>query len=311
MIGQGNVALDVARVLLHEPGQLASTDMPEYAVDALRRSQIDTVHIVGRRGPAQASFTNKEVREILNLPGVQCHFLPSGVLALNEASKAETAKERGKKRMIDLFAATEKKAGETKGEPKKNLYFHFLLSPLRFLANEKGHVSGIELARNELQGEAGNQKAVPTHEKETLECDVVFKSIGYKSEPLEGVPFDHHRGVVPNEHGRVVRPDGSTVPGLYVSGWMKRGPSGVIGTNRMDAEETVASMWADLAATRPGEKPGWRAIQDKLRERQVAYVDWKQWKAIEDEEHRRGQVLGKEREKFTSVPEMLDVAFKQ
>jgi hypothetical protein len=97
------------QVLLHEPGQLASTDMPEYAVDALRRSQIDTVHIVGRRGPAQASFTNKEVREILNLPGVQCHFLPSGVLALNEASKAETAKERGKKRMIDLFAATEKK----------------------------------------------------------------------------------------------------------------------------------------------------------------------------------------------------------
>jgi hypothetical protein len=100
-------------VLLHEPGQLASTDMPEYAVDALRRSQIDTVHIVGRRGPAQASFTNKEVREILNLPGVQCHFLPSGVLDLNEASKAETAKERGKKRMIDLFAATEKKVRYT------------------------------------------------------------------------------------------------------------------------------------------------------------------------------------------------------
>jgi hypothetical protein len=164
--------------------------MPQYAVDALRRSKIDTVHIVGRRGPAQASFTNKEVREILNLPGVQCHFLPSGVLSLNEASKAEIAKERGKKRMIDLFAATEKKvpillllrvscmseglrgvgADQTgeQGEAKKKLFFHFLLSPLRFLSNAEGHVSGIELARNELRGEAGNQKAIPTQEKETL-----------------------------------------------------------------------------------------------------------------------------------------------
>jgi len=280
--------------------------MPVYALSALRQSTISTVHIVGRRGPAQASFTNKELREILNLPEVECHLLPSDVLSLNEASKVEISKERGKKRMIDLFTKISEKR-----EASKKLFFHFLRSPTRFLANEAGRVCGIELVYNELRGPPDNQKAVFTGKTETIGCDIVFKSIGYKSEPLAGVPFDQERGIVPNERGRVLRPDGSAVPGLYVSGWMKRGPSGVIGTNRTDAEETVDALWADLIPSPTSWKNGWGSISSKLQERNVPFVDWKKWKAIECEENRRGQELGKEREKITSTPEMLDIAFKQ
>jgi adrenodoxin-NADP+ reductase len=363
VIGQGNVALDVARILLRPVEELAQTDITSYALQALSSSPVKEVHIIGRRGPAQASFTNKELREILSLTGCSTVLHPPDVLHLNEASLQEAKNERAVKRMIELLMNTQKKVIDdekkiaemtsvgqvsTSSQPmatlRKKLHLHYLRSPVRLLPNTDGSLS-LELEHNVLIGEAGKQKAIGTKQMHLLQCDTVFRSIGYKSVPIEGLPFDNDRGIVPNQAGRVLNlplspasgmppaaaranaaggeesagggrgggGGGDFLCGVYVSGWLKRGPSGVIGTNRFDAEETVDCLYKDLKEGKlcSGTLPeNVDSIDHLLHARRVDPFSWKDWKEIERVEEERGKKLGKEREKVTSFSEMAAICKK-
>ncbi|KAL6056672.1 NADPH-adrenodoxin reductase [Balamuthia mandrillaris] len=346
VIGQGNVALDVARILLQPLDVLEKTDIASHALDALRKSNVREVHIVGRRGPAQASFTNKELREILNLrsDNYVVDFQPDGVLQLNDASKEEIKQERGRKRMIDLLLKKQKEqegkphpATDNKGNNLRKVVLHYLKTPTRFLMDSNGKLAGLELERNRLEGEAGDQRAVSTGEKEILPCGIAFRSIGYRSVGIEGLPFDQKRGVVPNFGGRVTAPgagkdEESTATRMYVSGWLKRGPSGVIGTNRIDAQETVVTLRQDIeqgrltlgrsqqqpassstsaSSSTPEQKEafGQEAIEQLLQKRGVQVVRWHHWKQLEKFEEETGLKAGKPREKLTDLQQMLKIAF--
>lgn len=222
---QGNVALDVARMFLKPVDELKNTDITQNALEVLQSSTVQRVYLLGRRGPVQAAFTNAELREIMTVNNCTTYLLQKD-LELDEASQKELSEHRQKKRMMELFtkkATIVKEEEEIKDLPgKKSLIIRFFYSPLRVLRTDSATLSGIELERNRLEGEPGSLKAVGTGETRTLHCDVVFRSIGYKGVALPQVPFDDKRGIVPNEKGRVIGPNG-IIPGLYVSGWLKRG----------------------------------------------------------------------------------------
>jgi len=315
VIGQGNVALDVARLLLRtNPNKdLKDTDIILPAIKVLEESKIKNVHIIGRRGPVQASFTNKELREILYLDNVDVNIQPENIFEdgfLPKEDITEMEKERAKKRMIALM---KKKNGRKKNNNptsmNKNLVLHYLKTPVRVIGSSDGKVTGIELEKNILSGEAGNRKAVGTGVKEVIQCGVIFTSIGYKSLPIGAdVPFDTEKGLIPNQNGRVKE-------GLYVSGWVKRGPSGIIGTNKYDAEETVASIVQDLESERTksnfNEKEGRKQALEILKSRGAHPVSWGEWKYLDEEELNRGKKIGKgEREKIRELDEMMSILDK-
>ena len=256
VIGVGNVAVDVARILARDPEELHSTDVPQPVLDALRASKVREVHMIGRRGPAHAKFTTKELRELGELPGVEV-VVPADEADLSAFDLAGEGVKlvESDRRVRGNLVAISKWAQGTAAEPAqasasghvRRLTVRFWLRPVEILGTER--VGAITLERTAL---AADGSLNGTGEFETLEAQMVLRSVGYQSVPLPGVPFDPRASVVPNAQGRVLGPDGSPLPGEYVAGWLKRGPTGVIGTNKSDAAETVRCLLEDLAGG-PGE----------------------------------------------------------
>jgi ferredoxin--NADP+ reductase len=307
VVGVGNVAVDVARILCRTPEELATTDIADYALEALRASRVKEVYLIGRRGPVQAAFTTPEAKEMGELAGADVRVLPEEV-ALDPLSQAELAQADDKQLARKVEVLREFSTRQRTGKPRL-LTLRFLVSPVELKADSAGRVAGMRAVRNRLEGVPGKLKAAPTEVFEELPVQLVFRSVGYRGVALPGVPFYDKWGTIPNDKGRVLPdPESRTpVPGLYVSGWIKRGPSGVIGTNKPDAVETAASMLEDLAAgaaPRPAE-PGADAAERMVRQRQPLVVSFDDWHRVEAIENERGKAAGRPRVKLCSTEEML------
>src|SRR3954447_3019563 len=253
VIGNGNVAIDVARMLVLHPDELAPTDTADHALEVLAQSQVQEVVLLGRRGPAQAAFTNPELRELADLKraGVEVDVTD---LELDEHSARWLEEEADVTARKNVEILRDYAASGPKDESHR-IVLRFLRSPVEIRGEgEHGPVTGIRVVRNELQPtEDGGLRAVATGDEEVIECGLVLRSIGYRGRPVPGIPFDERRGVISNDGGRVTDEDGQALPGEYVVGWIKRGPSGVIGTNKKDATDTVVKLIADADARRLNE----------------------------------------------------------
>ena len=289
VIGNGNVAVDVARMLALTPEELEPTDTTDAAIEAFVNAGIREIVMVGRRGPAQAAFTTPELQELGELAGADVIVDPSD---LEGAEPHDTNSER------NLAVLRDYAAREPDGKPKR-LVLRFLLSPVAITG--EGRVEAIELARNRLEADAtGALRAVATDERETLSTGIVFRSVGYRGVALPGVPFDEDTGTIPNDRGRVA-------PGVYVAGWIKRGPSGVIGTNKKDATETVELLLDDLRnAPRKGRSAA--EVEAVLLDRGVQLVVYEGWTSIDELERAAGEPLGRPRVKLCTWEDLLGAA---
>jgi ferredoxin--NADP+ reductase len=310
VIGNGNVAIDVARMLLLDPDEISITDTADHAVEALARAQVEHVTLLGRRGPAQAAFTNPELRELGELQRAEVIIDPAE-LELDEY-RARWLEEEGDptaKRNVELLRAY---AAREIGAKTHRLELRFLRSPVEIVGDgEDGAVTALRVVCNRIEPDAsGRLRAVATGVEETLRCGLVLRSIGYRGRPLPGVPFDERRGLIRNEGGRVTAEDGAPLPGEYVVGWIKRGPSGVIGTNKKDATDTVARVVEDVAAGRLNEPalPDADATEAWLGERLGGLVTWAGWQAIDERERRAGEPHGRPRVKLVRLDELVEAS---
>lgn len=302
IIGQGNVAADVSRILSKTVDELKHTDIAQHALDALAESKIREIHVVGRRGPAQAKFTPKELREFGELEDCDPVVNPDD-LDLNPASQKEL-EDKNNATSIKVYNLFKEFSERSPSGKKRRCYFRFLLGPAELIGTDK--LEKVVFEKNSLQGDPFSQSARGTGEKLELEAGILFRSIGYRGVPIEGVPFDEKRGVFPNDNGRITE-NGKVVPGLYAAGWIKRGPTGIIGTNRADSVATVDSLLQDIDSLSADQKPGAEGLLPLFRERNVRFVSYQEWKQIDNKEIERGKPAGKPREKFTAVDEMLTV----
>jgi ferredoxin--NADP+ reductase len=292
--------------------ELACTDTADHALEVLAKSRVREVVVAGRRGPAQAAFTNPELRELGELSEADVIVDEAElerVLAVGDPALEDNAIARRNVEILRHYAAR-----EPAGKPRR-IVLRFLLSPVELSGDEDGRLRAIRLVRNELVAdEAGVLRAKPTAVHETIECGLVFRAIGYRGLPMPGVPFDEHRGIIPNDGGRITDPEtGAPLPGEYVVGWIKRGPTGVIGTNKKDAQQTVDAILADLAPSngRPSRRPvsgDAEEIERVLRARQPNLVPYEGWLEIDHHERARGERAGRPRVKLTRIEEMLEIA---
>jgi ferredoxin--NADP+ reductase len=303
IIGQGNVAMDVARILAKSPEELAGTDIADHALEALRRSQVKRIFVIGRRGPAQAAFTNPEIKELGELAVAELVVDPAD-LELDPHSAATLATDKAAAKNVETLRLH---AGVPHTGKSRQIYMRFFLSPVE-LIGENGYVEAIRLQKNVLQPDGkGGLKAVGTDAYETLPVGLVFRSIGYKGVAIPGVPYDDRSGTIPNIKGRVTNPDtGVLVAGEYVVGWAKRGPSGIIGTNKPDSVETVKMLLEDVPSTVPAAEPEQAAIDALVASRVPNYVSYSDWSVLDRIETSRGSQQGRPRVKFTAVDAMLD-----
>ena len=315
VIGVGNVAVDVARILSRDAEELAETDVPEPVLAALRASKVREVHMIGRRGPAQAKFTTKELRELGELPGVTVSVDPAemdlaGFDASGESAGLAESDRRVRGNLVAMRDWLSPREGDGAG-PGRTLRVRFWLRPVEILESSSGTVRGLSLERTRLSSDGVFEG---TGEFETLDAQLVLRSVGYQSVPLDGVPFDTRSHTVPNASGRVLDATGAPLPGEYVAGWLKRGPTGVIGTNKADAAETVRALLGDLAGG-PGDddaalpRPGLLRYPDSshapdgdgvhsrlhalLAERGVQPVSYDEWLRIETAEAELAASLGR------------------
>ena len=303
VIGMGNVAVDVVRVLARTQEELAKTDIAPYALEALAKSRVKDIWMIGRRGPVQAAFTNPEVKELGEMPGADAVVRPDEIeLDPGSAAAADATDDHTIERNLATLRAMAAQAPA--GKPKR-VHIRFLLSPTAI--GGKDRVETVTLVRNRLvAGATGDMKAEPTGETETLPAGLVFRSVGYKGTGVPGLPLDAKRGVIPNEAGRILDAPGQPAPGEYVAGWIKRGPSGVIGTNKPDSVETVESLLADRAAGKlPSPAAGRDAIETLLKSRKIRVVSWDDWKKLDEIEKARGAALGRPRLKFCDLGSMI------
>jgi ferredoxin--NADP+ reductase len=307
VIGNGNVAMDVTRMLALTVEELKTTDVADHAIEALAQSKVREIVVLGRRGPAQAAFTNPEILELGKMSDADVFLDPADV-ELDPLSRAFLESEdaditaRKNVEILEGFAAREPEG------KRKRMVLRFLTSPVEIHGD--GKVESVTVERNELVDEDGAIRARGTGERETIECGLVLRSVGYRGEGVDGLPFDQRRGVILNEAGRAIDPEsGEQVPGHYAAGWIKRGPSGVIGTNKKDAQETVDSLLADVAEGKvDGEAADPAALAEWLAERAPDHVTYSGWEAIDAAERERGEPQGRPRVKFIRVDEMVEVA---
>lgn len=306
VIGNGNVALDVARMLALSPHELAVTDTADHAIAALAASEISEIVVLGRRGPAQAAFTNPELRELgeLELADVivdpaEAELDPVSAAGLEAADQTVRA---------NVKTIAEYAARTPAGKPRR-VILRFLTSPVAIEGD--GRVEAVRLARNVLEaGPDGSVRARSTDSHERIEAGIVLRSVGYIGTPLPGVPFDHDHMRILNRDGRVLDPvSGEPLPGVYTAGWVKRGPSGVIGTNKKCANETVAHVLSDAAAgalPAPSSTPD--ALIGQLRDTGVKIVEYHGWAAIDAHERALGEPHGRPRVKLVRRAEQLAIA---
>lgn len=306
VVGVGNVAMDVTRILVKDPEELASTDIAHYALDALRKSRIKEVLVLGRRGPVQAKFTPKEIQEIGSLPDVDV-MVRTRDLELDDASVDEMRKKRPARRNLQ-YLMERARLGAQGGS--RRVLLRFLESPVEILATD-GRVGAVRVERNRLEAdEQGWIRSVGTGVTELVPVDLVFRSVGYRGVPLPGIPFDKRKGVVPSSDGRVVNGHGETNgTGEYVVGWIKRGPTGLIGTNKGDSAETVRSMMEDIRGreARSISEDADKWVSRFLRERGIRPIRFSDWDIIDQEERERGRRRGKLREKIIDPAEVTSL----
>jgi ferredoxin--NADP+ reductase len=305
VIGMGNVAVDVVRVLARTPDELARTDIAEHALEALRHSKVRDIYMIGRRGPVQGAFTNPELKELGEMAGADIDVRPAD-LELDPGSQAAlgSTEDKTPEKNLNTLRHFAAKAKEGKG---KTIHLRFLLSPVELKGD--GRVQELVLGHNRLvQAGNGDLKAESAGTTEALAAGLVFRSVGYHGAALPGVAFDPKRGVIPNQAGRVLQPDNAPSTGEYVVGWIKRGPSGVIGTNKPDAVESTDALLADYAGGALPAPPvsDREAITRLLTDRKVQIVSWQDWLRLDAIEKARGEAIGRPRLKFTRVAEMLE-----
>lgn len=310
IIGMGNVAIDVARILCKTVDELAATDIADHALEALSKSRVRAIYMIGRRGPAQAAFTLPEIKEMGQLSDASTEVLADEA-KLDDLSKAslEENPDRMTMKKLEIINSF---VGGSRSEAKRTCFIRFLLSPAEIIAGDDGGVSSISLARNKLVRGEHRLGARPTGEKLELSAGLLFRSVGYRGVAVPGLPFHENWGVVRNEEGKVVEESGQQVIGCYVGGWIKRGPTGVIGTNKQDAFETVDHMLEDL---RRGnhfhpEEATIDAAQHMVSEKQPRWISYSDWETINEAETSAGQKSGRPRVKLTTVEEMLAAAGK-
>ena len=303
VVGNGNVALDVARMLALTEEELAPTDTTDAAIAAIVASEIREVVVLGRRGPVQAAWTSTELGELGDMAGADVIVDPAE-LELDPTSAAELdAASNVVQRNLEILRDF---AGRAPTGKPRTIRLRFRVSPIGILGDER--VEAVEIAGNRLEPDGGGSvRAVATDEREVIECGAVFRSVGYRGIGIPDVPFDERSGTIPNAGGRVLDESGSPVPGLYCAGWIKRGPTGVIGTNKKDATETVELLVEDAREGRlPGRHDG--TIDDLLAERGAEVVMYGGWEAIDALERSRGEPHGRPRVKLASWDELLTAA---
>ena len=306
VVGNGNVAVDVARILVTDPEELACTDIADHALEALRHSAVREVVMLGRRGPAQGKFTSVELKELGRLDGVDVVINPAD-LELDAASAAESDRSRVAERNMSILnglAAREPTGAE------RRLVLRFLTSPVELL-EDSGRVGAVRMERNRLvAGAGGYLRSEGTGSFDSIDAGLVLRSVGYRGVPLIDVPFDPDRALIPNVRGRVTDgPGGEPVPREYVAGWIKRGPTGIIGTNKPDAAETVTSMLEEVSgdALPEPESPEPEAIPGLLSDRRVRFVTFDDWRRLDAAERAEGERQGRPRVKVVRVEEMLRI----
>jgi ferredoxin/flavodoxin---NADP+ reductase len=300
VIGNGNVALDVARMLIKRPVDLMSTDIPDHVYEGLADSPVTDVHVFGRRGPAQVKFSPLELREAIHVEGVQSIVSP-GDFVYDQGSLEAIDSNNQTRVMVKTLEALK---DEPQGQEDRRLHLHFFESPTQILG-EGGKVVGLEVERMELDG-TGNVK--PTGQRKTYPVQAVYRAVGYFGSPLDEIPFDSRAGVVKNNEGRVLDEAGNQIPGIYCTGWIKRGPVGLIGHTKADAIETISHVIADRSSWWQPEKAGEQQIIDLLISKSVNFIDWAGWLAIDSKERSLGEAAGRERIKLFNRAQMLQIS---
>jgi ferredoxin--NADP+ reductase len=302
VVGMGNVAVDVTRILAKTADELLETDMADHAVEALRRSNVKDIYMLGRRGPAQGKFTTKELRELGELANADVVVDPED-MELDFVSEASLADDPTVAKNVEVLRDFSGRAPS--GKPRR-VHIKFLSSPVEVVGDEK--VTGLRVEKNELRDQDGWLAAVGTGETEVLPVGLVLRSVGYRGVALPEVPFDEKRGVIPNQLGRVTEAaGGAVVPGEYVAGWIKRGPTGVIGTNKADAAESVRCLLEDapgLARVADADVSP-EAVEGYLEAKGVRFFPFDHWLELDALELEAGRAQGRPRVKLTRVEEML------
>ena len=299
----GNVAADVARILCHCPEELRSTDLTDYALDALQASSVREVHLLGRRGPAQAAFTSAELSELGDLAEAETVAVLDPSETDQLCTSLDQLQDYATTRKLDILRRYARPQDQAK---PKRLMIRFFLSPVEILGNEDGCVNGIRLERNECYtNDGGSVRFRPTGRFEIIEAGLVLRAVGYRGVRLPGLPFQKDLGVIPSHQGRVLdSAGGEPLPGLYVCGWVKRGPTGLIGTNNGDAKETVEHMLEDQstgvmiepARTHSGD------IEQLLDDGGVRFVTFNQWEELDTLERVRGMPVARGRRRSLALP---------
>jgi ferredoxin--NADP+ reductase len=309
VIGNGNVAADVVRMLTRSPRELERTDVADHALEALRESRIEEVVVLGRRGPAQAAFTSSELRELGHLDGVELRVDPEDA-RLDPVSESWLAEEgtftaRKNVELLQEFAAR-----PALPDARRRIVLRFLRSPAEIRGTDS--VEAIDVGRNEIirTDDGALRPRALDEDPQTIECGLVLRSVGYRAVPLPDVPFDERSFVLPNDRGRVRGPDGAPLTGVYAVGWIKRGPTGILGTNKRDAEETVSCLAEDLAsgALPPRQLPAREEVDGLLAERKHDLVTADGWRAMDAHEVERGREQQRPRVKLASREELLAAA---
>ena len=300
VIGNGNVALDVARILVKRPDDLLSTDIPDHVYQGLKASPVTDVHVFGRRGPAQVKFSPLELREALHVEGVQAIVYDEDFQYDDGSREAIDSNNQ-----IRVMVKTLEDLRENPSAPQeRRLHLHFFSTPREILGTG-GKVSGIRFERTELDG-TGRVRA--TGEMREFEVQAVYRAVGYFGSELDAIPFDDVEGVIRNEEGRVLDQTGSHIPGVYCTGWIKRGPVGLIGHTKADAIETIGHLISDRASWWSPSDPGEEAVEETLRSRGVDFMAWPGWLNVDSEEKRLGELSGRERLKLHNRAQMLDIS---
>ena len=303
VIGNGNVALDVARILVKLPDDLLSTDIPEHVYEGLKKSPVTDVHVFGRRGPAQVKFSPLELREALHVNGVQSIVYEED-FQFDEGSEKALESNNQIRVMVKTLQ-------DLKDNPQpvqeRRLHLHFFHSPVE-VVGENGKVSAIKFERTKLDG-TGN--VVGTGEMVEYPVQAVYRAVGYFGSEIDGIPFDQRYGVIANQEGRVVDSSGRHIPGIYCTGWIKRGPVGLIGHTKADAIETIGHLISDQVSWWKPSEPSEEQILNTLRQRGVDFMDWSQWLRVDSEEKQQGQKRGRERLKLHDRKQMMAISKEQ
>ncbi|MFN0148105.1 MAG: FAD-dependent oxidoreductase [Dehalococcoidia bacterium] len=307
IVGMGNVAIDVARILCLTPAELAASDMAPHAVAALSQSRVREVYLLGRRGPAQAAFTTPELKELGELADADIIVRPSeAALSADDEAELQASGDRALIRKVELIQTY---AGRQPAGRPRRLHLRFLTAPVEIVDDGHGAVAAVRIVQNVLERSAtGAVTARPTDVFETLPAGLVFRSVGYRGTALPGVPFHERWGVILNRGGRVLDPATDiAIPGQYATGWIKRGPSGVIGTNKPDSVETVHAMVEDALAGRAFRPaaPDPAAVTHLLDRRGCRYLTFTDWQRLDAIELAAGEECGRPRVKFTAVEDMV------